>query len=54
MWVNKWKADLFEWPTTAKSSLVARENRQRADIDFGEWNAPTVALASVRLLTALT
>ena len=55
MWVLDWKADEYGWPTKAKSRMVrvARRNEQRANVDFGELFAPTVAVSSVRLLTAM-
>ena len=51
-WVYSWKTDKVGWPTKTKSRLVARGDMQRADIDFEELYAPTVAASSVRLLTA--
>ena len=53
MWVFNWKADEYGWPTKTKARLVARGDEQRVDIDFGELFAPTVAVSSVRLLTAM-
>ena len=53
MWVFDWKADEYGWPTKTNTRLVARGDEQRANIDFGEFFAPTVAVSSVRLLTAM-
>ena len=53
MWVFDWKADEYGWPTKIKAKLVARGDEQRANIDFGELFAPTVAVSSVCLLTAM-
>ena len=52
-WVYDWKADEYGWPTKTKARLVARGDQQRVNIDFGELFAPTVAVSSVRLLTAM-
>ena len=43
----------YGWPTKTKARLVARGDEKRANIDFGELFAPTVAVSSVRLLTAM-
>ena len=53
MWVFDWKADEYGWPTKTKARLVVRGGEQRANIEFGELFAPTVALSSVCLLTAM-
>ena len=52
-WVYDWKADEYGWPTKTKARRVARGDQQRVNIDFGEFFAPTVAVSSVRLLTAM-
>ena len=51
--VFDWKADEHGWPTESKTILVARRDEHRANIDFGGLLAPTVAVSSVRLLTAM-
>ena len=53
MWVFDWKADECGWPTKPKAKRVARGDEQRANVDFGELFAPTAAVSSVRLLTAM-
>ena len=53
MWVFDWKADEYGWPTKTKARLVARGEVQRMNIGSGELFAPTVAVSSVRLLTAM-
>ena len=53
MWIFDWKADEYGWPTKTKARLVARGDEQRMNIDFGQLFAPTVAVSSVRLLTAM-
>ena len=53
MWVFDWKADEYGWPTKTKARMVARGDEQRANVDFGELFAPTVAVSSVSLLTAM-
>ena len=51
-WVLNWKADEFGWPTKTNSRLVARGGQQRMNMEFRDLFAPTVAVSSVRLLTA--
>ena len=51
IWVFDWKADEYGWPTKTKE-MVARGHEQRANVDFGELFAPTVAGSSCWLLTA--
>ena len=53
MWGFNWKADEYGWPTKTKTRLVAREDKQRVNVDFRELFAPTVTASSVRLLTAM-
>ena len=53
MGVFDWKADEYGCPTKTKARLVARGDVQRMNIGFGELFAPTVAVSSVRLLTAM-
>ena len=51
-----WKADGYGWPTKTKLGrdlYTARGDEQRANTDFGELFAPTAAVSSVRLLTAM-
>ena len=52
-WAFGWEADEYGWPTKTKARLVAREDEQRMNIDFGELFAPTVAVSNVRLLTPM-
>ena len=53
IWIFDCKADEYGWPTKTKATPVARGGERRVDIDFGELFAPTVAVSSVRLLTAM-
>ena len=54
MWVLVWTGDEYDWPTKPKARLVPRGDEQRANIDFKELFAPTVAVSSVGILTAIT
>ena len=49
MWMFDWKADEYGWATKTEARLGAGEDARRADIDFGELFAPTVAVSSVWL-----
>lgn len=53
MWEFDWKTDEYGWRTLTKPRMVARGNEQRANIDFGDLFAPTVAVSGVRLLAAM-
>ena len=53
IWVFDWKANEYGWPTKTKARLVGRGDEQRANTNFGELFVPTVAVYSVRLLTAM-
>ena len=53
MWVFDWKAGEHGWPTKTIARMVARGDEQRATVYFGELFAPTVAVSSVRSLTAM-
>ena len=52
-WVYNWKATEYSWPTKTKARLVARGDQLRVYIDFVESFAPTVAVSSVLLFTAM-
>ena len=51
--VYDWKADEYGWPTKTKTRVVVRGDQEKVNIDFGELFTPTVAVSSVRLLTAM-
>ena len=51
--VCDWRADEYGWPTKTKARVVVRGDQERVNIDFEEFFAPTVAVSSVRLLTAM-
>ena len=53
MWVFHWNPDKYGRLSKTKARRVTRGGQQRADIDFRELFVPTVAVSSVRLLTAM-